>query len=166
MKIGCDYGWKKTFLQIVYFACGGGVPAWSSANTLCPINVRVVAQRRKMNYCVAYYYSACIVYLDAANDADEAAAAVAVANTASHDSTPNINNWKAADVGNWLLSNNLEHLQTWYDKSVKLKSLFMAAPHSAKSLNKHRYSAKLTHLTEICPKFLNCALTRQICDTA
>jgi len=55
------------------------------------------------------------LYMHAVDDADKVAAAVAMETTPSRDTTPDINNWKTADVGNWLLRNNLEHLQTWYD---------------------------------------------------
>jgi len=43
----------------------------------------------------------------------EAAAAVTM-ETASRDPSPNVSDWKTADVVNWLQINQLDHLQTWY----------------------------------------------------
>ena len=48
-----------------------------------------------------------------ADDKVEAAAAVTT-ETVSRDPTPKVNDWRTSDVGNWLQTNHLGHLQTWY----------------------------------------------------
>jgi len=57
------------------------------------------------------------------DDKDKAAEAVTMATAASHDPTPNVSDWKASDVENWLLSNHLQHLQTWYMTSSVVNSI-------------------------------------------